>query len=102
MSTIERFGIEVNLITGRYVATCHNERRDCEWPPKIVARDSDAGLAARLPQSTLRSPSLQRLPGTVQVIRLITSSRGRRTSRSRTRLPDWASSFAMSVHTPAI
>ncbi len=33
MSTIERFGIEVNLITGRYVATCHNERRQCEWPP---------------------------------------------------------------------
>ena len=33
MSTSECFGIEVNFITGRYVATCHNERRDCEWPP---------------------------------------------------------------------
>ena len=33
MSTIERFGVEVNFITGRYVATCHNERRHCEWPP---------------------------------------------------------------------
>ena len=33
MSTIERFGIEVNFITGRYVATSHNERRRCEWPP---------------------------------------------------------------------
>ena len=33
MSTVERFGIEVNFLTGRYVATCHNERRQCEWPP---------------------------------------------------------------------
>lgn len=33
MTTIERFGIEVNFITGRYVATCYNERRRCEWPP---------------------------------------------------------------------
>lgn len=33
MSTIDRFSVEVNFITGRYVATCHNERRHCEWPP---------------------------------------------------------------------
>ena len=33
MATAERFGIEVNFLTGRYVATCHNERRQCEWPP---------------------------------------------------------------------
>ena len=33
MSTIERFGVEVNFLTGRYVATRHNERRQCEWPP---------------------------------------------------------------------
>ena len=33
MSTAERFGIEVNFLTCRYVATCHNERRQCEWPP---------------------------------------------------------------------
>ena len=33
MSTAERFGIEVNFLTGRYVATRHNERRRCEWPP---------------------------------------------------------------------
>ena len=33
MSTAERFGIEVNFLTGRYVATCHNDRRQCEWPP---------------------------------------------------------------------
>lgn len=33
MPTIERLGIEVNFITDRYVATSHNERRRCEWPP---------------------------------------------------------------------
>lgn len=27
------FGIEVNFLTGRYVATCHNDRRQPEWPP---------------------------------------------------------------------
>lgn len=27
------FGIEVNFLTGRYVATCHNDRRKPEWPP---------------------------------------------------------------------
>ena len=33
MSSAERFGIEVNFLTGRYVATCHNMRRQHEWPP---------------------------------------------------------------------
>ena len=33
MSTTERFGIEVNFLTGRYVATFHNDRRQPEWPP---------------------------------------------------------------------
>ncbi len=27
------FGIEVNFLTGRYVATCYNDRRMHEWPP---------------------------------------------------------------------
>ena len=27
------FGIEVNFVTGRYVATSHNDRRQPEWPP---------------------------------------------------------------------
>ena len=27
------FGIEVNFLTGRFVATCHNDRRQPEWPP---------------------------------------------------------------------
>ena len=33
MSAAEPFGIEVNFLTGRFVATCHNDRRQPEWPP---------------------------------------------------------------------
>lgn len=33
MQTIERFGVEVNFLTGRYVATYHNKRDKEEWPP---------------------------------------------------------------------
>lgn len=33
MATAEKFGIEVNFLTGRYVATFHNDRRQPEWPP---------------------------------------------------------------------
>ena len=33
MSSRENFGIEVNFLTGRFVATCHNDRRQPEWPP---------------------------------------------------------------------
>ena len=33
MSTTERFAIEVNFLTGRYVATAYNNRRESEWPP---------------------------------------------------------------------
>lgn len=33
MPTVERFCIEVNFLTGRYVATSHNDRRRSEWPP---------------------------------------------------------------------
>lgn len=29
----ENIGIEVNFLTGRFVATCHNDRRRPEWPP---------------------------------------------------------------------
>lgn len=28
-----KFNIEVNFLTGRYVATCHNDRLQGEWPP---------------------------------------------------------------------
>ena len=33
METASRFGIEVNFLTGRYVATSHSDRRRPEWPP---------------------------------------------------------------------
>ena len=33
MSTSATFGIEVNFLTGRFVATCYNDRRQAEWPP---------------------------------------------------------------------
>ena len=33
MSTTERFAVEVNFLTGRYVATAFNDRRRSEWPP---------------------------------------------------------------------
>ena len=33
MPTAERFCIEVNFLTGRYVATFHNDRQRSEWPP---------------------------------------------------------------------
>ncbi len=33
MSAAERFCIEVNFLTGRYVATFHSDRQRSEWPP---------------------------------------------------------------------
>ena len=33
MSSAAQFGIEVNFLTGRFVATFHNDRRNSEWPP---------------------------------------------------------------------
>ena len=33
MSATAHFAIEVNFLTGRYVATSHNDRRRSEWPP---------------------------------------------------------------------
>lgn len=29
----DKFAIEVHFLTGRFVATCHNDRRAGEWPP---------------------------------------------------------------------
>ncbi len=29
----KKMGIEVNFLTGRFVATCHNDRQQPEWPP---------------------------------------------------------------------
>ena len=33
MAPPDKLGIEVNFLTGRYVATFHNDRRQPEWPP---------------------------------------------------------------------
>ena len=33
MVPLSQFGIEVNFLTGRYVATAYNNRREGEWPP---------------------------------------------------------------------
>ena len=33
MSPADQFAIEVHFLTGRYVATSHNDRRAGEWPP---------------------------------------------------------------------
>lgn len=32
----QSFGIEVNFLTGRFVATCHNNRQQAEWPPHLA------------------------------------------------------------------
>ena len=34
--TAEKLGIEINFLTGRYVATSHNDRLRSEWPPHIA------------------------------------------------------------------
>ena len=36
MSRNDKFAIEVHFLTGRYVATSHNDRRAGEWPPHPV------------------------------------------------------------------
>ncbi len=33
MATTNQLAIEVNFLTGRYIATSHNDRRRSEWPP---------------------------------------------------------------------
>ena len=33
MSSTEKLVVEVNFLTGRFVATRHNDRKQCEWPP---------------------------------------------------------------------
>ena len=46
MAFAAQFGIEVNFLTGRFVATFHNDRRNFEWPPH-PARLYSALVAAR-------------------------------------------------------
>ena len=78
MST-ERFEIEVNFLTGRYVATVHNDRHRSEWPPHparlfsaLVAAWADADepdvterqalewLEAQRPPAIAASPAVPR------------------------------------------
>lgn len=55
-----KFGIEVNFLTGRYVATFHNNRQQSEWPPHparlfsaIVAAHFDVDEPDRMERSAL-------------------------------------------------
>ena len=66
------FGIEVNFLTGRYVATFHNDRRRPEWPPHparlfsaLVATWADADVLNREERSTLEWLEAQGPPAIV-------------------------------------
>lgn len=70
MSSGESFGIEVNFLTGRFVATCHNDRRRAEWPPHparlfsaLVAAWADADEPDRLERAALEWLESQPPPG---------------------------------------
>ena len=60
MEMASRFGIEVNFLTGRYVATSHNDRRRPEWPPHparlfsaLVATWADSDSPSQTERETL-------------------------------------------------
>lgn len=70
MSSGENFGIEVNFLTGRFVATCHNDRRQPEWPPHparlfsaLVAAWADADEPDRSERAALEWLETQPPPG---------------------------------------
>ena len=70
MSSGENFGIEVNFLTGRFVATCHNDRRQPEWPPHparlysaLVAAWADADEPNRSERAALEWLESQAPPG---------------------------------------
>ena len=70
MSAAEPFGIEVNFLTGRFVATCHNDRRQPEWPPHparlfsaLVAAWADADEPDRSERAALEWLESQPPPG---------------------------------------
>lgn len=70
MSSGENFGIEVNFLTGRFVATCHNDRRQPEWPPHparlfsaLVATWADSDEPDRLERAALEWLETQPPPG---------------------------------------
>lgn len=65
-----RFGIEVNFLTGRYVATSHDDRRQSEWPPHparlfsaLVATWADADEPSQDERDTLEWLEAQGPPG---------------------------------------
>ena len=52
------FGIEVNFLTGRFVATCHNDRQQPEWPPhpaRLFSALVSAWADAEVPDSAERT-----------------------------------------------
>ena len=58
MSSGENIGIEVNFLTGRFVATCHNDRRQPEWPPhptRLFSALVSAWADAEEPDATERA-----------------------------------------------
>ncbi len=64
------FGIEVNFLTGRFVATCHNDRRQPEWPPHparlfsaLVAAWADADEPDSAERAALKWLESQAPPG---------------------------------------
>ena len=67
-----RFNIEVNFLTGRYVATCHNDRQQGEWPPHpvrlfsaLVAAWADADEPDQVERSALEWLESRDPPGIV-------------------------------------
>ena len=69
MPAIKNLVIEVNFLTGRYVATWHNDRRQCEWPPHparlfsaLVAAYADADEPDRSERAALEWLEAQGAP----------------------------------------
>ena len=70
MSSRDPFGIEVNFLTCRFVATSHNDRRQAEWPPHparlfsaLVAAWAEADEPDELERAALEWLESQGPPG---------------------------------------
>lgn len=70
MQEARRFGIEVNFLTGRYVATSHDDRRQPEWPPHparlfsaLVATWADVDEPSQRERNVLEWLEVQGPPG---------------------------------------
>ena len=58
MAPVKKFGIEVNFLTGRFVATYHNDRQQHEWPPhpaRLFSALVDAWADREVPDHSERS-----------------------------------------------